>query len=76
MVHDLDVFTPASILLNNKIQELTHAEPTDISFRTNSMESKPSENPPVAQMVKKFSAIYAARRFITVFTRARHWIIS
>jgi hypothetical protein len=27
-------------------------------------------------MVKKFSAIYAARRFITVFTRARHWIIS
>ena len=33
---------PASILLNNKTQALTHAELTETSFLTNSMESKPS----------------------------------
>jgi len=27
----------------------------------------------VAQLVKKFPADYGTRRFITVFTRARHW---
>jgi len=25
------------------------------------------------QLVKKFPAFYGTRRFITVFTRARHW---
>jgi len=27
----------------------------------------------VAQLVKKFPSFYETRRFITVFTRARHW---
>jgi hypothetical protein len=27
----------------------------------------------VAQLFKKFSAYYGSRRFITVFTKARHW---
>jgi hypothetical protein len=30
----------------------------------------------VAQLVKKFAVIYGTRRFIAVFTRARHWIVS
>jgi len=30
----------------------------------------------VTQLVKKFSAFYGTRRFITVFTRARHWSLS
>jgi hypothetical protein len=28
-----------------------------------------------ALLVKEFSALYGTRRFITVFTRARHWSI-
>jgi len=27
----------------------------------------------VTQLVKKFLAIHGTRRFITVFTRSRHW---
>jgi len=27
----------------------------------------------VTQLVKKFAVFYVIRRFITVFTRARHW---
>jgi hypothetical protein len=30
----------------------------------------------VTQLVKKFSAFYGTRRFITVFTTARHWSLS
>jgi hypothetical protein len=30
----------------------------------------------VTQLVKKFSAFYGTRKFITVFTRARHWSLS
>jgi len=30
----------------------------------------------VTQLVKKFPALYGTRRFITVFTRARHWSLS
>jgi hypothetical protein len=30
----------------------------------------------VTQLVKKFPAFYGTRRFITVFTRARHWSLS
>jgi hypothetical protein len=30
----------------------------------------------VAQLVKKFSTLYAIRRFITVFTRVRRWSLS
>jgi hypothetical protein len=30
----------------------------------------------VAQQIKKFCVSYGTRRFITVFTRARHWTIS
>jgi hypothetical protein len=30
----------------------------------------------VAQLVKKFPAFYGTRRFMTVFTRARHWSLS
>jgi hypothetical protein len=29
----------------------------------------------VAQPVKKLLAFYATRKFITVFTRARHWAL-
>jgi hypothetical protein len=29
-----------------------------------------------AQLVKKFPVFYGTRRFITVFTRARHWPLS
>jgi len=30
----------------------------------------------VTQLVRKFPAFYAVRRFITMFTRARHWSLS
>jgi hypothetical protein len=30
----------------------------------------------VAQLVKKYPAFYGTRRFITAFTRARHWSLS
>jgi len=30
----------------------------------------------VAQLVRKFPAFYGTRRFITVFTTARHWSLS
>jgi len=30
----------------------------------------------VTQLVKKFLVFYGTRRFITVFTRARHWSLS
>jgi hypothetical protein len=30
----------------------------------------------VAQLVNKFPAFYGTRRFITVFTTARHWSLS
>jgi len=30
----------------------------------------------VAQLAKKFPAFYGTRRFITVFTAIRHWILS
>jgi len=34
------------------------------------------ENLKVTQLVEKFPAFYGSRRFITAFTRARHWILS
>jgi hypothetical protein len=34
------------------------------------------EKPPVAQLLKNLSIFYDTRRFITVFTRARHWPLS
>jgi len=34
------------------------------------------ENLTVTQLVKKFSAFYVSLRFITVFTRVRHWSIT
>jgi hypothetical protein len=36
----------------------------------------PLEELIVAQVVKKFPALYGIRRFITVFTRSRHWSLS
>jgi len=30
----------------------------------------------VTQLVKKFPAFYGIRKFITVFTRVRHWSLS
>jgi hypothetical protein len=39
-------------------------------FITNSME------PQVAQLLKNFPSFYGTRRFITGFTRARHWSLS
>jgi hypothetical protein len=36
----------------------------------------PLENLTVAQLVKKFPVFYGTRRFIAVFTRASHWIVS
>jgi hypothetical protein len=30
----------------------------------------------VVQLVKKFSFFYGARKFIAVFTKARHWTLS
>jgi len=29
----------------------------------------------VTQLVKKFPSLYRTRRFITVFTRSRHWTL-
>jgi hypothetical protein len=34
------------------------------------------EKPPIVQLLKKFPALYATRRFITVFTRTLYWSIS
>jgi hypothetical protein len=34
------------------------------------------EKLPIVQPLKKFSAFYGTRRFITVFTRALHWSLS
>jgi hypothetical protein len=34
------------------------------------------ENLTVSQLVEKFPTLYGTRRFITVFTRARHWSLS
>jgi hypothetical protein len=34
------------------------------------------EKLPLVQLLKKFSAFYGTRRFITVFTRALHWSLS
>jgi hypothetical protein len=34
------------------------------------------EQPTVTQLVRKFPTIYETRRFITVFTRSRHWFLS
>jgi hypothetical protein len=34
------------------------------------------ENPPVAQLLKNFQTFNGTRRFITVFTRIRHWSLS
>jgi hypothetical protein len=34
------------------------------------------EKPIVAQLVKKLPDLYGARRFLVVFTRARHWFLS
>jgi hypothetical protein len=31
------------------------------------------EKPPLAQLLKNFTAFYGIRKFITVFTRALHW---
>jgi hypothetical protein len=39
---------------------------------TNSMEKILLEKLIVAQLAKKFPAVYRTRRFITVFTTARH----
>jgi len=30
----------------------------------------------VGQLIKKLPAVYKTRRFIIVFTRARHWTVS
>jgi hypothetical protein len=30
----------------------------------------------ITQLVKKYSAFYGTRKFITVFTQARHWTLS
>jgi hypothetical protein len=38
--------------------------------------SKVLEKLVVTQLVKKFPTFYETRRFITVFTRARHWSLS
>jgi hypothetical protein len=43
---------------------------------TDSMEQSPSWKLIVTQLVKKFPAFYVTRRFITVFTTARHWSLS
>jgi hypothetical protein len=40
------------------------------------MEQSPPWKLIVTQLVKKFPAFYGTRRFITVFTTARHWSIS
>jgi hypothetical protein len=34
------------------------------------------EKPPVAQLLKNFTAFYGTRMFITVFTRALNWSLS
>jgi hypothetical protein len=34
------------------------------------------QKPPVAQLLKNFLTFYGTRRFITVFTRLRHWSLS
>jgi hypothetical protein len=43
---------------------------------TNSMEHILLENPAVPQLIMKFSMFYGNRRFITVFTIARHLSLS
>jgi len=40
------------------------------------MEQSLSEKLTVTELVKKFLIIYRTRRFITVFTRGRHWSLS
>jgi hypothetical protein len=58
-----------------KIKYLSHVRPTEL---TNSMEQSPSflGTYEYAQLVKKFPSFYGTRRFITVFTRARHLSLS
>jgi hypothetical protein len=43
---------------------------------TSSVEQVLLEKLQVAQLVKKFPVFYGTRRFITVFTTARHWDLS
>jgi hypothetical protein len=43
---------------------------------TNFMEPSLDEKPAVAQSFTKCPAFYGTRRFINVFTRARHWALS
>jgi hypothetical protein len=45
----------------------------DESSSTDTVKKIPSEKLIVASLVKKFPAFYEIRRFITVFTTARHW---
>jgi hypothetical protein len=42
----------------------------------NSMESGPFEKPPVAQVLKNSPKSYETRRFVTVITSVRHWLLS
>jgi len=45
-------------------------------FMINSMEQSPFWDATVTQLVKNFPVFYRTRRFITLFTTARHWSLS
>jgi hypothetical protein len=51
---------------------LSHSAPPPVNTLTNFQLNKPHG---AEQLVKKFSAFYGARRFITVFTTVRHWSV-
>jgi hypothetical protein len=55
---------------------MSHAVSPWVSLLTNCMEQSLFEKLTDTQLVKKFPGFYGTRRFITVFTRARHWSLS
>jgi hypothetical protein len=71
--HDISNMVVGFVSVSNPgLTEYEAGIPT-LSGVTNSMEHSPSE---AVTQVKKFPAFYGARRFITVFTTARHWSLS
>jgi len=54
----------------------THWFRENTNLIINSMRQNPLEKQIVTQLVKKFTAFYGTRRFITVFTRACLWSLS
>jgi hypothetical protein len=73
----VDSLSDSEETLHSKYEiNLFDFKPVDASALPTDQYEKPFEKSPVAQPLNKFPIFYETRRFITVFTTARHWSLS